>query len=336
MNFKIIILLFLFFCTGSNDFRINQLFDIKKNEKEEFIYIFKNRASKLLNNSINLYSTSNSSNQEHDTHSTEIETIKENIQKKTRFFLLLTILVFSLFIGYIISNKRKKKNIEIKSDNNALVENILCNELDIFSSILDTQEKERNKITDELFDKLGSEMATIRHFIDAIKSKDTSLKDKDEFLKKLQSLTDLTYKDVQKIEELKNICIPINERLIPALKSLASLISNTDGLQINVNHSEIMIKIKFRIELEIFRLIQILLLILVRNTEATFVNLKFSLDGRFLIVAFEDNSSNDLIDKSARDIEFSRIKKRLVNIGGSISFKSRTKKDNTTILNIPI
>jgi len=84
-----------------------------------------------------------------------------------------------------------------------LIDNIFGSELELIDSILDIQEKERNKFTGDLFDKLGNKIATIRHFIDDIKSKYSTSEEKDQFLEELHSITKVIYKDVQKFEEQK-------------------------------------------------------------------------------------------------------------------------------------
>jgi signal transduction histidine kinase len=335
LNLKIIIFIFLSFFLESNGFQFQEVFISAQSTNTELNSFTKVIPLKVFNPSIQFHETDYNSSQNQEPNNNKIEAVAENYRKQNRLFGMLIILLITLFLWYLVRNSLRKKNIKLETNNKILIENILDIELDVIDSILDIQEKERNRFTDDLFDKLGSEIATIRHFIDGIKSEDSTLEEKDQFLEKLQFITEVTYKDVQKLEKLKNISVPLNNRLIPSVISLAKIISGTGKLQIKVHHFEIMAKINFRIELEIVRLIQILLLNLVRNNQATFASIRFSKDENILNVIVEDNTANKWI-KDRKDSQFIKIEKRLKNIGGSINFASITKNENTTILNIPI
>ncbi|MBV1922563.1 MAG: sensor histidine kinase [Flavobacteriaceae bacterium] len=310
--------------------------------------------SKKLNDSILDSENQNNLNNiltKYETEAKEKEILElktENLQvdfkrKQNRNLLIATLFILgvSLIIVYMLLKiaKRKKtitqQNLIIKDQQfNQLLK---TQELNAIDAIIETQEKERTRIANDLHDNLGSKIATLKLYIEDFKStfKKSETK-KSTLLDKIGSITDDTYNEVRKIAHNKNFGNLIEKGLIFSTKNVAQQISNSNKISIKVINIDVKRTLENNIEIQIFRSIQELLTNCIKHSKASEVIIQFSEHENELNVMVEDNGIGFQKNKTKLGHGLTNIEKRMERIKGDISIDSTEGNGTTIILNIPL
>lgn len=267
-----------------------------------------------------------------------LEVDVKRIRNKNLLFGLLGILFLTiLLVTFLLKNARKKQiliqqNAKIKEQE--FIQQLKNQELNGLDAILDAQEKERIRIADDLHDNLGSKIATLKLYIDEIAPK--TGENNTGHLEKVKSLADETYREIRKIAHNKNFGVLINKGLIPSIRTVASQISGTDKLKIEVININVKQHINSNIEIQIFRIIQELLTNIIKHANANEVIIQFSEDNNTLNILIEDNGKGFNPEDPSPGIGITNIEKRIEKIDGEVVFDSTPGNGTTVILNIPL
>ncbi len=210
-------------------------------------------------------------------------------------------------------------------------------ELEGIDAIINAQEKERERIANDLHDNLGSKIATLKLYIEEIAdSENYSQKDKDQLYKKLKELADDTYKEVRSIAHKKNFGTFIDKGLILSIQAIANQISSSHKISIKVINVNVYKHITSTIEIQVFRIIQELLTNCIKHANATNVIIQFSEYEQVLNVIVEDDGKGFDIKKTLFGFGLKSVKKRIEKIGGTIDIDSTLNEGSSIILNIPL
>lgn len=261
-----------------------------------------------------------------------LETDNKRKQNLILFFAVLIVLIAFLILVYFILRESKKKQ---KIDKQKLLQRLKEQELKGIDAIIDAQEKEQQRIANELHDNLGSRMATLRLFIDESKNK-TGKKEKEEHLEHLQKIADETYQEVRKIAHENNTGAFITQGLIPSVQVMANQLAESDGLQVKVININIRRRVKNSIEIQIFRIIQELLTNIIKHAKANEVTIQFSEDENQIEVMIEDNGIGFNIQTTTLGFGLTNIEARLENLNGTINIDSAPGNGTTIIITIPL
>jgi signal transduction histidine kinase len=142
--------------------------------------------------------------------------------------------------------------------------------------------------------------------------------------------------EVRTIAHHKNSHVQISKGLILATKAVANQISETSKLHIDVINVDVYHYINNTIEIQVFRVIQELLTNVIKQANASEVNIQFSKDENMLVVMVEDNGRGFDINETVLGYGLSNIEKRVEKINGNINIDSSLGNGTTIILNIPL
>ena len=277
----------------------------------------------------------------------EIEALKvknieiDYIRKINRNLLITAIIILISLILLVNSNlnnyKKKKLLTEQKHtiETQNLEKRLKNQELDGIDAIIDAQEKERDKIANDLHDNLGSKMATLKLYIEEISTVHHE-NERELLLNKLKKLTDDTYKTVRTIAHKQNFGTFINKGLIPSIQAIANQISDSHKLSVKVINVNVNKNISNTLEIQIFRIIQELLTNCIKHAGATEVLIQFSEYDHILNIIVEDNGQGFDNNKIAFGYGLNNIKKRIEKIGGTIEIETELKIGSSIVLNIPL
>ena len=279
----------------------------------------------------------------------EIEALKtknieiDYVRKINRNLLFATLIILIALLLLVYSNlksfKRKKllakQQYTIKTQK---LEKLLKEqELNGIDAIIDAQEKERDRIANDLHDNLGSKMATLKLYIEEISNiKNHKGNEKKLLLKKLRELTDNTYKSIRTIAHKKNFGTLINKGLIPSIQSIANQVSSSHKLSVKVINVNVNKHISNTIEIQIFRIIQELLTNCIKHANATEVIIQFSEYEQVLNIVVEDNGKGFDLDKISYGFGLKNAKKRIDKIGGTMDIDTTIRVGTTITLFIPL
>lgn len=254
---------------------------------------------------------------------------------------LLIILVTTSILAYKNLSKKKKiieqeKQLETQKLETTLKEQEL-HEIDV---MLESQEKERQRIANELHDNLGSMLTTLKHNFENLKRSDTTTTAKEnDLFAKTDSLIEEAYQEVRNIAHLKNLGVIGSEGLVIAVKKMAEKMSILEKLHINVIPHGLNERLENTIEVMLFRMIQELCTNIIKHSEATEVNIYLTQhNNNELNIIIEDNGKGfdpkNTVSNSG--IGLKSIEKKVEQMNGTFTIDSIISKGTTIIIDLPI
>ncbi|WP_074408771.1 ATP-binding protein [Aquimarina megaterium] len=256
---------------------------------------------------------------------------------------LSLILVGSIFVFLVYKNIKRKqqiaeqeKEIQIQKTEKLLKEQ----ELTAIDAMISGQEKERQRLANELHDNLGSTLATVKlHFQHLQHNKDNpKLEHVEELYTKTNALLDEAYQKVRTIAHEKNSGVMANQGLLPAIKKLAKKVSNGDGLRIEVQDYGLQERLDNTLEISIFRMIQELITNTIKHAAASEIQISLTNHDSLLNIIIEDNGKgfDAKILPKKEGMGLRNIEKRVEHLQGTFEIDSTIGKGTNIIINIPI
>lgn len=253
----------------------------------------------------------------------------------------LIIVVTTSVLAYKNLSKKKKiieqeKLLETQKLETTLKEQEL-HEIDV---MLESQEKERQRIANELHDNLGSMLATLKLNFENLKRHDSSPTDTEtKLFEKTDDLIEEAYQKVRNISHLKNLGVIGSEGLLIAVKKMAEKMSVIEKLQINVIPHGLNERLENTLEVMLFRMIQELCTNIIKHSEATEVNI--------YLTQHSDNELNIIIEDNGKGFDpktvvatsgigLKSIEKKVEQINGTFTIDSIISKGTTIIIDLPI
>ncbi len=283
----------------------------------------------------------------YNTEETKLQNLTLKTKLQTNRILLLTglaLIIIIVTIGILAyKNVSKKKTIaeqeqliQTQKLESALKEQEL-HEIDV---MLESQEKERQRIANELHDNLGSLLSTLKFNFQNLKRQNQDLKDKESALyEKTDSLIDEAYQEVRNISHLKNLGVIGSQGLEIAVKKMAEKMSILKKLTINVIPFGMDERLDNQKEIILFRMIQELCTNIIKHSQATEVNIYLTQHNKIDInIIIEDNGRGfDLKKVSKKDgIGLKSIEKKVEQMEGTFTIDSVINKGTTIIIDMPI
>jgi signal transduction histidine kinase len=275
----------------------------------------------------------------------------ENLQLKTNaktnkaiiygVFILLFIFIIISVLAYKNINKKKQiiekdRLIKIQELEKVLKDQEL-NDIDL---ILESQEKERQNIANELHDNLGSMLATLKlNFQNLKRQKEAVNRNETKLYDKTDALLEEAYQKVRNIAHLKNLGVIGSEGLLVAVNKMAEKMSVFDKLKINVIPFGLTERLDNTIEVTLFRMIQELCTNIIKHSQANEVNIYLTQGSPSEInIIIEDNGigfdPKAIVSQSG--IGLKNMEKKVEQMGGTFSIDSNINKGTSIIIDLPL
>ena len=269
----------------------------------------------------------------------------ENLQlKQSRFWLIsgVILLVLLLIATYLVyRNRIAKKQLEVKQsalEKNELEKQLKDQELAGLDAMIEGQEKERQRIANDLHDNLGGLLATLKLHFQNLKTKTDRLRDEqDELFKTTNSLLDETYQQVRNYAHQRNAGLKTSEGLVPSIKNFASKVSVGNNLVVQVEAHDMDERLENSVEITIFRIVQELITNVIKHAEASEIIVHLTSFEDHINIMVEDNGKgfDPSIIKDNDGMGLASIIKRVEHLGGNVDIDSHSGSGTTVILNIP-
>lgn len=254
--------------------------------------------------------------------------------------LLIIVFVLSILAYKNLSKKKKIIEQEKQLETQKLETTLKEQELHEIDVMLESQEKERQRIANELHDNLGSMLATLKLNFENLKRKDSSVTDKEnDLFIKTDSLIEDAYQEVRNIAHLKNLGVIGSEGLVIAVKKMAEKMSVIEKLLINVIPHGLNERLENTLEVMLFRIIQELCTNIIKHSEATEVNIYLTQhNNNELNIIIEDNGIgfDQKTTVSTSGIGLNSIAKKVEQMNGTFTIDSILSKGTTIIIDLPI
>ena len=200
--------------------------------------------------------------------------------------------------------------------------------------MIEGQEKERQRIANDLHDDLGGLMATVKLHFNALKDKKSP-----ELFNKTNELIDEAYDKVRSVAHAKNSGVIAKQGLLSAVTNMAEKISSSNKIAIEVHDHGLENRLENSLELTIFRIIQELITNTIKHAEATKASIHLTHHEDSLNIMVEDNGKGfnpSQITKTNKGMGISSIDKRIEHLNGTMTIESEPDKGTTTIIDIPL
>ena len=260
-------------------------------------------------------------------------------KKKTSIIFLVSILViwflicFSAIIMYI--NRKKRKLAEQQID-------LLLQEQELKSTYarLHGQDIERKRIAQDLHDRLGSMLSTIKLYFNTIEARIDELKDSNKGqYDKATELLDEACEEVRRIAHNMNSGVLQRFGLSAQVKNLVETINAASDIRASTSEYGFRNRLPANYEIEIYRVIQELVSNVLKHSRASKLDIQLNLleDEEVIIIIVQDDGIgfNMNHNSAANGIGLKNIQSRVYDLKGTISIDSGKHKGTTVIIDIP-
>ncbi|WP_244307357.1 tetratricopeptide repeat-containing sensor histidine kinase [Flavobacterium fluviatile] len=249
-------------------------------------------------------------------------------------FLIVLIPIIGLLLQYYKRLKTQRllniQQAEISTQN---INNLLKDqELKLIKASISGQDKERQRISQELHDSIGGNLAAIKlqlnHLIISSSPK----------IKNLTALLDETY---QQVRNLSHTLIPkkfTHHKFCEVLESYFNNIGEASNIKTDftVYPKKEIDALNEEIQIEIFKIIQELLTNTIKHAKASKIDLQLNLVENVLNILFEDNGVGFNPENYKPGIGFINLENRIVKLSGSFIMDSKLKRGTIANIEIPV
>jgi len=267
-----------------------------------------------------------------------LETEAKRIQNRNLLYGALVLIVFGGVVFFLIqkNTKRKQKLAEQEKvlESQKLATVLKEQELKAIDAMIAGQEKERQRIANDLHDDLGGLMATVKLHFNALKDKKSP-----ELFEKTNTLIDEAYQKVRTVAHAKNAGVIAKQGLLKAVQNMADNISASNQIQIDVLDHGLDQRLENSLELSLFRIIQELTTNIIKHAQATEATIHLTNHDDSINIMVEDNGigfNPNQITKTSKGMGISSIDKRVEHLDGKLTIESETNKGTTIIIDIPL
>lgn len=210
----------------------------------------------------------------------------------------------------------------------------------IIRTIVETQEKERNRFASDLHDSLGQQLSGIRFYISALQnSLGNDPKLNQQFEKTLNGID-------AAIVELRTICFNLMPRTLEghtlkfSLNELAGKYNVSGGLTISLDYQDSVPRLSKQFEIACFRIVQEFLNNAIKHGKASKVSIKLvSVGSKELLVELKDNGVGfdvNAIKSNGTGMGLRNIQTRVESYYGSLDFQSDFEEGTKLIMKFPL
>ncbi|MDR7212053.1 sensor histidine kinase [Flavobacterium piscis] len=269
----------------------------------------------------------------------QLKSLEINQQKETKLltifgFLIVLIPIIGLLLQYYKRLKTQRllniQQAEISTQN---INNLLKDqELKLIKASISGQDKERQRISQELHDSIGGNLAAIKlqlnHLVISSSPK----------IKNLTALLDETY---QQVRNLSHTLIPKkfkHHKFCEVLESYLTNIGEASNVKttFTVYPKKDIDTLNEEIQIEIFKIIQELLTNTIKHANASKIDLQLNLIENILNILFEDNGIGFNTDNHKPGIGFLNLESRIDKLNGSFVIDSKLKRGTIANIEIPV
>lgn len=217
--------------------------------------------------------------------------------------------ILTAFIYYYLRQKRKVAELELNIKERQLDELMQSQESKAYAAMLRGQDQERERIAQDLHDRLGGTLAALKM---SLRRKENKVSEED-----------LEIVD-EAVQEVRNIAHNLSSGLMQkyglnqALQQLKSTVEKSGGLKFNVFlHPKISI-LGQGVAVELYRIVQELVNNTIKHAQATEVSLQTNFDGNTFNLIYEDNGKGFSPSEVKSGIGLENIKARVKRMGGTL------------------
>lgn len=259
----------------------------------------------------------------------ELQTQKATIASQRNTQLILIGGLGFLVLGGLLFYNRNKAQQKQK-----LQQAILEEKERGFEAVVRASEDERKRISKDLHDGIGQEMAALKMAINHVKEKEKDLNQK----KALDDIYENCSKSADEIRNISHQMMPrtlLESGLVEALNDLLKTSFLYSEIEFKFDYFNVEQRFDERIEISLYRVAQELITNVVKHSKATEVNVMLYKQNEELIFFLEDNGVG-MKNENKKGHGVLNIKNRIDMIKGSINYEPSPNSGTTARIIIPL
>ncbi|WP_157483800.1 sensor histidine kinase [Maribacter hydrothermalis] len=271
----------------------------------------------------------------------KLELAASNTKNRNLTILLAVLLALGSVIGVLINKNSRRKQLLAEQEQTLQKQKVTSllkeQELITIDAMVQGQEKERQRVANELHDDLGSLMAAVKLQFNSLEASDK--KGNLETFAKTESLINEAYGKIRAIAHAKNSGLIAKQGLLQAVKQMAEKVSVASNIHISVHDHGLDNRLENSLELTLFRIVQELMANTIKHAEATEMSIHITNHGDSLNIMAEDNGRGMVLGSGRTAHEgmgLKSIDKRITHLNGTMNMESEMGKGTVIILDIPI
>lgn len=236
-------------------------------------------------------------------------------------------------IAHLISEEKKKIGFLITAKDITLqrqTENL------IIRTIIDTQEKERQRFAKDIHDSLGQQISAIKFYIGTSVNIVTDDKQRQILLKSNEAL-------VRVLADMRNICFNLMPKtletfgLVEAVQELSNQTAVPGKLNFVINGGEDFPDLDKSLEIAVFRITQEFINNAIKHGKASKIEIVFRSAGNQATVTLKENGKGfDIAKANARGMGLTNIQSRVKAHNGTVQISSTPGKGTKYELTLPV
>ena len=271
--------------------------------------------------------------------------LKSDIAKKEqKETILIIVVIASIIIGTGISvliakNAKRKQELAKQKEKLKLQEvekELKEQELSSIDILIEGQEKECQRLAENLHDNLGGTLAAIKLNMQNLQQNKNNETVLEKSINNSLNLIDDAYQNVRNMAHEKSNGVVASQGLLPAIQKFVNNISSKK-LEINVDHFGLKSRLDNSLEIRIFRIIQELITNIIKHANATEANISLTNHDSTLNIIVEDNGIGFKKGFSnSEGLGIASIEKRIESLGGTLEIDSSPNIGSSIIINLPL
>jgi two-component system, NarL family, sensor kinase len=271
--------------------------------------------------------------------------MKQKIERKERT-LRISFVIFWIILGaaiFYVYSHRKKRQLAEKNAALAMqeVDELLTEqELKTAYARLEGQEDERKRVAQDLHDRIGVMLSTVKLYFSPLDSKLNEIQQENRLqYEKATNLLDEACQEVRRISHDMSSPVLTNLGLEAELNVLASRIEEARSMKVNVLTHGLKERLDGNIEVKLYRIIQELVANTLKHAHATEVNIQLNCFEGMLNVMVEDNGTGfdpAQVRLKGKGMGLGNVASRVNDLHGTFEIDSKPGKGTTVMIDIPL
>jgi PAS domain S-box-containing protein len=196
----------------------------------------------------------------------------------------------------------------------------------IMHAIIETEEKERKRFSEDLHDELGSLLSTIKIYINTLHREEIDVTKRGEMV---DFTNELINQAIQNSKEIANNLSPnVIKRfgLVSAVQSFCEKIEISEQLHIIFSSDKFTHKLKEEEEISIYRVITELINNTIKHAEASTINISIESRDKTVVIVYNDNGKGfdfeEVLQKKRKGLGLQNIVTRINSLNGSYTVQN--------------
>lgn len=280
---------------------------------------------------------SNYEEQQRKIEKIESELEIQQLQKMKIIYLLIGIALFLIFGATValmtLRQRRRKRETEREIDD-------LLRDQEINNNYarIEGQDEERRRIAQDLHDRLGSMLSTVKLYFSALDNKmDLIRLENREQYSKANQLLDEACDEVRKVSHDLHSGVLKKFGLKAQLEELAETINETKQIELRLLTHKFGDRLETKLEVNIYRIIQELIGNALKHARASILSVQLNRFGEIIHILVEDNGvgfSEELVSEKG-GLGLSGVKSRVEALNGKMNIDSTAGRGTTITIDIP-